>query len=285
MSIQPGSLYIVATPIGNLGDMTPRAVQVLGRVHRVAAEDTRHSRPLLSHFGIQTPMLAYHEHNEAEQSERLLALLEQGHDLALISDAGTPLLSDPGFRLVRAARDAGIAVIPVPGPSALVAALSVAGLPVDRFVFEGFLPAKAAARRKRLAELVREPRTLVFYESTHRIVDSLADLLEVLGAAREAVIARELTKRFETVRGGTLAELQAWLDADADQRRGEFVILVHGAAQAAEPESLDLDRLLEELIPELGVKRAAAVAARVTGLARNRLYQRALALNGEGERG
>lgn len=280
MSIQPGSLYVVATPLGNLGDMSARAVEVLGRVHRIAAEDTRHSRPLLTHFGIQTPLVAYHEHNEAEQSRRLLALLEQGNDVALICDAGTPLVSDPGYRLVRAARDAGIAVIPVPGPSALVAALSVAGLPVDRFVFEGFLPAKAAARRTRLAELAREPRTLVFYESTHRILDTLGDLADIFGPGREAVIARELTKRYETVRGGTLAELNAWLEADPDQRRGEFVVLVHGAPRGAEPESLDVDRLLRELLPELGVKRAAALAARVTGLPRNQLYQRAVELRG-----
>jgi len=280
VSIQPGSLYVVATPLGNLGDMSARAVEVLGRVHRIAAEDTRHSRPLLTHFGIQTPLVAYHEHNEAEQSRRLLALLEQGNDVALICDAGTPLVSDPGYRLVRAARDAGIAVIPVPGPSALVAALSVAGLPVDRFVFEGFLPAKAAARRTRLAELAREPRTLVFYESTHRILDTLGDLADIFGPGREAVIARELTKRYETVRGGTLAELNAWLEADPDQRRGEFVVLVHGAPRGAEPESLDVDRLLRELLPELGVKRAAALAARVTGLPRNQLYQRAVELRG-----
>lgn len=280
MSIQPGTLFIVATPIGNLGDMSPRAVEVLGAVHRVAAEDTRHSRPLLAHFGIATPMLAYHEHNEAEQSVRLLELLQAGHDIALISDAGTPLINDPGFRLVRAAREAGIAVVPVPGPSALVAALSVAGLPVDRFVFEGFLPAKQAARRRRLAELVGEPRTLVFYESTHRIVDSIADLAEVFGGVREAAIARELTKRFETVRAGSLGELQQWLGGDPDQRRGEFVILVRGAPQTAGSESLDVDRLLRELLAELGVKRAAAVAGRVTGLPKKQLYQRALALRG-----
>ncbi|HHO68310.1 MAG TPA: 16S rRNA (cytidine(1402)-2'-O)-methyltransferase, partial [Gammaproteobacteria bacterium] len=193
-----GTLFVVATPIGNLGDMTPRGVEVLQQADLIAAEDTRHSRRLAEHFGIATPMLALHEHNERSVAARLVERLRQGESIALISDAGTPLISDPGYQLVRAAREAGVPVVPVPGASALVAALSVAGLPTDRFVFEGFLPPRQAARRKRLEALKDEPRTLVFYESSHRIVDSLNDLKDVFGPGRQALLARELTKAFET---------------------------------------------------------------------------------------
>lgn len=280
MSIEPGHLYVVATPIGNLGDMTPRAVDVLRGVDRIAAEDTRHSRPLLEHFGITTPAVAYHEHNERQQAEKLVAALQRGESVALISDAGTPLLSDPGYRLVRAARDAGLVVLPIPGPSALIAALSVAGLPTDRFVFEGFLPAKAAARRTRLQQLAREPRTLVFYEAGRRIEESLADMEDSFGGERQAVIARELTKAFETVHGDGLARLRAWLSEDPDRRRGEFVVLVHGAPEADQDEA-EADRVLGILVAEVGVRQAAALAAQITGLSRNRLYRRALELSGE----
>lgn len=280
VSIEPGHLYVVATPIGNLGDMTPRAVDVLRGVDRIAAEDTRHSRPLLEHFGITTPAVAYHEHNERQQAEKLVAALQRGESVALISDAGTPLLSDPGYRLVRAARDAGLVVLPIPGPSALIAALSVAGLPTDRFVFEGFLPAKAAARRTRLQQLAREPRTLVFYEAGRRIEESLADMEDSFGGERQAVIARELTKAFETVHGDGLARLRAWLSEDPDRRRGEFVVLVHGAPEADQDEA-EADRVLGILVAEVGVRQAAALAAQITGLSRNRLYRRALELSGE----
>ena len=212
----PGTLYVVATPIGNLGDIGGRALEVLGRVDAVCAEDTRHTRQLLGHFGLERPLLALHEHNEDAIAARVVARLQAGESLALVSDAGTPLVSDPGFRLVRAARAAGIRVSPVPGASALVAALSVAGLPSDRFVFEGFLPAKAAARRERLQALAAEPRTLLFYESSHRIAGTLADAVDAFGGDRAAVLARELTKLFETVLDGSLAELRARVDADPD---------------------------------------------------------------------
>ena len=224
-SAPPGgaaTLHVVATPIGNLADLSPRALDTLRTVAAICAEDTRHTRQLLAHFGIEQSLVALHEHNEDEMAGRLVARLLAGESLALVSDAGTPLVSDPGFRLVRAAREAGVRVSPVPGASALVAALSVAGLPSDRFVFEGFLPAKSGARRARLSALAGEPRTLLFYESSHRIEDTLADCVAAFGAERQAVVARELTKLFETVLDGTLAELHARVVADANQRRGSL---------------------------------------------------------------
>jgi 16S rRNA (cytidine1402-2'-O)-methyltransferase len=268
-----GTLHVVATPIGNLGDIGARALEVLRAVDAVCAEDTRHSRQLLMHFGIERPMIALHEHNEAELAERLVARLARGESLALISDAGTPLVSDPGFRLVRAARAAGIRVSPVPGASALVAALSVAGLPSDRFCFEGFLPARAAARRERLQALVAEPRTLVLYESAHRIVDALADLVMVFGADRPAVVARELTKRFETVLDGTLAELAARVAADSDQQRGEFVLVVAGCGDRADAQLAEGRRLYARLVEHLPPSKAARLAAELSGAARKDLYR------------
>ena len=273
-----GVLYVVATPIGNLQDITARALDTLGRVAVVAAEDTRHSRKLLAHYGIGTPLLALHEHNEREQTQSLLARLAAGEDVALVSDAGTPLISDPGFYLVRAARAAGLQVVAVPGASACIAALSIAGLPTDRFVFEGFLPSKQVARARRLQALQDESRTLVFYESSHRIVACLADMVATLGDERQAVLARELTKTFETTRGGSLQELHDWLLADDNQQRGEFVIMVHG--KSGQPESIDAaDRhVLQVLLQELPLKQAAALAAKITGLPRNRLYDYGLEL-------
>ena len=274
---RPGVLYVVATPIGNRGDITQRALSVLGAVDKVLAEDTRHSGALLRSLGIATPLLSLHEHNEQLQVEPLLERLRGGADLALISDAGTPLISDPGYRIVRAARQAGIQVVPIPGPCALIAALSVAGLPTDRFVFEGFLPAKAAARRAHLLALAGETRTLVFYESSHRIEESLADLAECLGTEREAVVARELTKTFEQVQSGSLAELNLWLSEDANRQRGEFVLLIAGAVPAADTElDAEAQRVLKLLLVELPVKRAAALAADITGARKNALYQFAL---------
>ncbi|MFN2308800.1 MAG: 16S rRNA (cytidine(1402)-2'-O)-methyltransferase [Gammaproteobacteria bacterium] len=275
---RPGVLYVVATPIGNRADLSPRALQVLGAVTRVLAEDTRHSGALLRALGVATPLLSLHEHNEQAQVEMLLARLRAGEDLALISDAGTPLISDPGYRLVRGARQAGLCVVPVPGPSALIAALSVAGLPTDRFVFEGFLPAKAAARRERLQALASEPRTLVFYEASHRIQACLSDLAAVFGAQRAAVIARELTKSFEQVQDGSLEALNDWLAADPNHLRGEFVVLVTGAP-AAEAGDLDPEarRVLAILRRDLPLKQAAALAAEITGARKNALYQWALA--------
>ncbi len=279
MAMNEGVLYVVATPIGNLRDITARALDTLKRVARIAAEDTRHSRKLLAHYGIDTPLIALHEHNERVVTETLLKELHSGADLALISDAGTPLISDPGFYLVRAVRQAGMDIIPVPGPSACIAALSASGLPTDRFVFEGFLPARQHARRQRLEALRSEPRTLVFYESSHRIVDCLADMVEILGAGRAVVIARELTKTFETIKAGSLSELVAWLLGDSQQQRGEFVIMVHGEQPAADvamdPEA---ERVLELLMQELPLKRAAALASKITGLAKNRCYERGLEL-------
>lgn len=274
-----GVLYVVATPIGNLGDMTARAIEVLSGADVIAAEDTRHSARLLRHFGIETPTVAFHEHNEAAVGPRLLARMEGGASVALISDAGTPLLSDPGYQLVRLARERGLRVVPVPGPSALAAALSVSGLPTDRFVFEGFVPPKAAARRARLAALRDEPRTLVFYEAPHRILNALHDMAEAFGGERQAVIARELTKMFETVRAGTLDALGAWLEADPQQHKGEFVVLVHGAAgrEAGAPDA-DAERILCVLLREHSLKDAARLAAEITGQSRNLLYQRALEL-------
>lgn len=281
-----GVLYVVATPIGNRADITQRALDVLAKVAQVLAEDTRHSGALLRSLGITTPLLSLHEHNEQAQIDGVLARLREGHDLALISDAGTPLISDPGYRVVRAARQAGIQVVPVPGPSALITALSVAGLPTDRFVFEGFLSAKSAARRAQLQALAAETRTLIFYESSHRIQECLADLAEIFGGQREAVIARELTKAFEQVQGGTLAELNGWLAADPNRLRGEFVVLIAGTPPAEDSEiGAEARRVLETLLRELPVKQAAALAAEITGARRNALYQLALELVGQASRG
>ncbi|TBW12047.1 16S rRNA (cytidine(1402)-2'-O)-methyltransferase [Azotobacter chroococcum subsp. isscasi] len=281
LSPMPGMLYVVATPIGNLDDITARALRVLREVAVIAAEDTRHSARLLQHFGITTPLVACHEHNERDQGGRFLARLQGGEDVALISDAGTPLISDPGFHLVRQARAAGIRVVPVPGPCALIAALSAAGLPSDRFVFEGFLPAKTAGRLARLEQLKEEPRTLIFYEAPHRLLDCLADLERIMGADRLAVMARELTKAFETFQGLPLGELRAWVAADGNQQRGECVLLVAGwQAPAENSVPAAALRVLELLLKEMPLKRAAALAAEITGVRKNLLYQAALERQG-----
>jgi 16S rRNA (cytidine1402-2'-O)-methyltransferase len=274
VSIIKGALYIVATPIGNLGDMTARAIEVLRDVTFIAAEDTRHSGGLLRHFGIATPCLAFHEHNERQQTEKLIERLREGDAVALISDAGTPLLSDPGFHLVRAAHAADIRVIPVPGASAVLAALAASGLPTDRFIFEGFLPAKAAARRERLTSLCQESRTLLFYEAPHRVAAVLGEMAEIFGGAREAVLARELTKVYETIRKDTLGALWRWVQDDLQQQRGECVIAVHGATLSAADESGgDAHLLLGILLEELPLKQAVALAAKITGEKRNSLYR------------
>lgn len=271
-----GKLWVVATPIGNLEDLSPRAQAVLRAVEFIAAEDTRHSAALLRHFGIATRTVALHEHNEREASEQLVQRMRDGAQIALISDAGTPLISDPGFRLVRAARAAGVAVSPVPGPCAAIAGLSAAGLASDRFVFEGFLPVKSAARRRRLEELRAESRTLIFYESSHRVAEALADMAQVLGGERTAVLARELTKLFETVLDGTLAELAGLVITDTDQQRGEFVLLVAGAEEDAEAARLIEGRRVFELLRrELPPGRAAKLAAEISGAPRNALYKAA----------
>lgn len=268
-----GTLHVVATPIGHLGDLSPRAVETLKAVDAILAEDTRHTRQLLAHLGLERPLLALHEHNEDAQAPKLVERLLAGDSLALVSDAGTPLVSDPGYRLVAAARAAGLRVSPVPGPCAFVAALSVAGLPSDRFCFEGFLPAKASGRRERLRALAAEPRTLVFYESAHRIEESLADMLAGFGPARRAVLARELTKLFETVLDGTLEALCARVAADPDQRRGEFVLLVEGAGEGDGDATLAEGRRVYALLcAQLPPSQAARLAAEITGAPRKALY-------------
>ena len=270
----PGKLWIVATPIGNLDDLSARAQAILRQVDLIAAEDTRHSAALLQHYAIATRRVALHEHNEREASTDLVQRMRDGAQIALVSDAGTPLVSDPGFRLVRAAREAGIVVSPVPGACAAIAALSAAGLPSDRFVFEGFLPAKPAARRTRLQALRGETRTLIFYESSHRIVEALDDLAGVFGGGRHAVVARELTKLFETVLDDSLAGLAARITADANQQRGEFVILVAGAGEEADAARLAEGRRVFELLRrEMAPGKAAKLAAEITGAARNALYR------------
>ena len=267
-----GTLHVVATPIGNLGDLSPRALETLKRVDAICAEDTRHTRQLLAHFGLERPLLALHEHNEGDAAAPLVARLLAGDSLALVSDAGTPLVSDPGFRLVRAARAAGVRVSPVPGPSALVAALSAAGLPSDRFVFEGFLPAKAKARREHLQALAAEPRTMIFYESSHRIEDTLADMAMAFGDDRPAVVARELTKLFETVLDGGLAGLARRVREGANQRKGEFVVLVQGAPEAADAKVAEGRRLYARLCEHLPPSTAAKLAADLSGAPRKALY-------------
>ncbi len=267
-----GTLWIVATPIGHRDDLSARAVAVLGDVAVVAAEDTRHTRPLLAHYGIDPPMTALHEHNEREAVDGLLARLEAGDDVALVSDAGTPLISDPGFRLVRAARARGFRVSPVPGPCAAVTALSVAGLPSDHFVFEGFLPSRPSARRARLRDLERETRTLIVYESSHRIVNCLQDLRDIFGTERDAVHARELTKRFETVLDGPLGELAASVERDPDQQRGEHVLVIAGRGEDADARLTEGRRVFDILCTELPPARAAKLAAAITGASRRDLY-------------
>lgn len=270
-----GSLYVVATPIGNLEDITARALHVLASVQVIAAEDTRHSSRLLQHFSIRTPLVACHDHNERAEANGLVQRLLAGDDVALISDAGTPLISDPGFQLVVKARAAGVRVIPIPGACAAIAALSAAGLPSDRFVFEGFLPAKEGARKKQLHALQAETRTLIFYEAPHRLLDSVADMAEVLGAEREAVLARELTKTFETIKGAPLGELRDWIAADSNQQRGEAVLLVAGLDVKAEADAVspEAENMLRVLSTELPLKKAAALTAQLTGARKNTLYQ------------
>ena len=271
--IQPGQLWVVATPIGHRDDFSARAVETLRSVAVIAAEDTRHSRPLLVHYNIATPLVALHEHNEREIVDAIVRRLQGGESVALISDAGTPLISDPGFRLVRAARAAGIRCSPVPGACAAIAALSVAGLPSDRFVFEGFLPPKAAARRSRLQELAGDARTLIFYESSHRVAESVADMRDVFGGDREGVLARELTKLFETVLGEPLTALAERVANDPDQQRGECVILVAGRGEAADARAAEGRRVFAILRDELPPAKAAKLAAAITGAPRKLLYE------------
>jgi 16S rRNA (cytidine1402-2'-O)-methyltransferase len=277
---EEGALYVVATPLGNLQDVTLRALSVLKSADLIAAEDTRVTRQLLQHFGIGARTVSLHQHNEPRAAEGVLALLQQGKSVALVSDAGTPAISDPGALLVKRARDSGARVVPVPGPSALTAALSVAGLRTREFVFLGFLPAQPGARRRALEAMRRLPFALVLYEAPHRVRETLADLARVLGAARGIVIARELTKLFETVHACTLGEACAWLDGDPNRQRGEFVLMVEGAAVPEDAQDEEGERVLGILLAELPVRQAAQLAAAITGAGKKRLYQRALELKG-----
>mgnify|MGYP001813613646 FL=1 len=273
-----GTLYVVATPIGNLDDLTPRARQVLAEVDQIAAEDTRHTGRLLTHIGAKTPQTPLHEFNEREVTERLVGALRDGADLARVSDAGTPLVSDPGYRLVAAARAASIRTVPVPGACAAIAALSVAGLASDRFCFEGFLPTRSAARRRRLEALANESRTLLFYESVHRVAEAIKAMSEVFGAGRQATVARELTKMYEEVVDATLGELAERLADGRLATRGEFVIVVAGNPGADTNPAIDADALLLDLVDALPGKQAAAIVARATGKSRNAMYRRMLEL-------
>jgi 16S rRNA (cytidine1402-2'-O)-methyltransferase len=276
-----GVLYIVAMPIGNRADITERAKEVLASVDCIAVEDTRHSRPLLQSLGITTPLMALHEHNESQLVSRLVDQLDSGRSLALISDAGTPLISDPGFPLVRACQQAGVRVCPIPGPSAVICALSAAGLPTDRFLFEGFPARTSSARCDQFSRLKNESMTLIFYESSHRIAESLADMARVFGGDRQAVIARELTKLHETILSHSLDELCQILEEDANQRRGEFVVLIAGASRNEDEIDPEAQRIIDILLEEMPTKKAAAIAAKITGIKKNRIYQLALTLKKE----
>ncbi len=276
MSEADGVLYVVATPIGNLADIGRRALQVLAEVDLIAAEDTRQTAVLLREYGIDTQLTAYHEHNEAREAPRLADQVAAGRRLALVSDAGTPLVSDPGYRLVHEMRSRGLRVVPVPGPAALITALSASGLPSDRFLFAGFPPRTGEKRRAWLGGLAGEPGTLIFYESSHRVEATLADLCEAFGVGRQVVLARELTKLHETFLQGTACELAERLAADPMQRKGEHVLLVQGAVQGEAVPDTEMERLLRVLLEELPVKQAAGLAARITGEKKNRLYKLAL---------
>ncbi len=275
---QNGILYIVATPIGNLGDITQRALDTLAQVDLIAAEDTRHSGLLLSHYGIKKPFFALHDHNEQQKAVILVEKLAKGENIALISDAGTPLISDPGFHLVRHCRQAGIRVVPIAGACAAITALCASGIASDRFCFEGFLPAKSKSRCDKLEELSTEPRTLIFYESTHRILESLADMKDVLGADRYIVMARELTKTWESIYGETIGNLIEWLKEDNNRIKGEIVLIVEGKPQEQAQEfSPQAVKLLTLLTKELPLKKAAAIVAETFGYKKNALYQYGLA--------
>ncbi|AIR64908.1 16S rRNA (cytidine(1402)-2'-O)-methyltransferase [Cedecea neteri] len=276
-AISASTLYIVPTPIGNLGDITQRALSVLQSVDLIAAEDTRHTGLLLQHFAINARLFALHDHNEQQKAETLLAKLQEGQSIALVSDAGTPLINDPGYHLVRTCREAGIRVVPLPGPCAAIAALSAAGLPSDRFCYEGFLPAKSKGRRDALKAIEQEPRTLIFYESTHRLLDSLDDICTVLGESRYVVLARELTKTWESIHGAPVGELLTWVKEDENRRKGEMVLIVEGFKVQGDDElPAEALRTLALLQTELPLKKAAALAAEIHGVKKNALYKYAL---------
>ena len=273
-------LYVVATPIGNLEDFSTRAIKTLQNVDKIAAEDTRHSQKLLKHFGITTPLISFHEHNETTFSKILLECLKKNQSIALISDAGTPLINDPGYRLVKLAQEHGIRVTPIPGPCALITALCVSGLACDRFIFEGFLPGKSIARQKKLLEFLYETRTIIFYEAPHRILALIDDLLDVFGPKRYVVLARELTKTFETIHGNNLGQLKIWLNSDKNRQKGEFVVLVEGA-KYLNPNEIGTQRILEILLNELPIKQTTSITAKITQEKKNKLYALALTITGK----
>ena len=267
------TLYIIATPIGNLDDITLRAIDTLKRVDLIAAEDTRHSGLLLQHLGIKARLYSLHDHNEQEKAHVLIEKLQSGLSIALVSDAGTPLINDPGYHLVKACRENGIKVVPIPGACAAIAALSVAGLPSDKFIYEGFLPAKSKARQDSLASLITEPRTMIFYESTHRLLETLKDMQTILGADKQIVLAKELTKTWETIVSFPVNELIDWLNQDASRQKGEFVLIVAGYTESnkdIDPKAINTLKLLQK---ELPLKKAAAITAEIYGLKKNQLYQ------------
>lgn len=273
-----GTLYVVATPIGNIEDITQRAINTLKAVDQVAAEDTRVARKLFAKFEIDTPILSYHDHNEDSQSKNIINKLTQGQDLALISDAGTPLINDPGYTLVRQCRQQGISVVPIPGVSAVITALSAAGVATDKFYYGGFTPAKQKARQDTYSDIAQVTYTSVFYESPHRIMDSLKDLITVLGAERHIVIARELTKTFETFLSGPAEQVLHQVEADPNQRKGEFVLIIEGNEQAAELDNKAID-LLNALLPHMALKHASAIVAETFGLKKKQVYQYGLEQN------
>lgn len=280
-SIEKSVLYVVATPIGNLKDVTYRAIEVLSSVDHIAAEDTRHSARLFKQYQIPTPCSALHEHNERQVAHTIIEKIKKGETWALISDAGTPVVSDPGYYLIKTAREQGIKIIPIPGPNAAIAALSASGMPSDRFVFEGFLSAKSVARQKHLQSLLFESRTLVFYESPHRLLATLKDMASIFGGQRTIVFARELTKTYETIRYGTLHELLEVIQQDAQQLKGEMVLIVAGAEVVPETASAEAEQTLGILLEELPVKQAAHLASKLTGVKKNELYQKALQMKSQ----
>ncbi len=274
-----GELYLVATPIGDMTDITPRALGILSTVDVVAVEDKRRSSRLFSHFGIKTPMISYHDHSEEKQVKKIIDELLCGKSVALISDAGTPLISDPGYKLVNAAKDKSIKVSPVPGPCALIAAISASGLPSDRFIFEGFLPPKSIARITKIQNISADSRTIIFYEAPHRILETLIDMIKVIGPSRKIVLARELTKTYETFISGTLESVLEIIEKDLNQQKGEIVIVLAGADSSEEKiETQDSKRILSVLLEELPLKQAVSLGSKITGIQKNIFYKLALDL-------
>lgn len=277
-TLTPATLYIVATPIGNLGDISQRAIDILTQVDVIACEDTRHTGKLLSAFSIKNKTMSLHDHNERQRQDQVASMLQEGKTIALVSDAGTPLISDPGFHLVRHCRSLGLQVSPIPGACAAISALSVAGLPTDRFSFEGFLPSKSGARQATLTALADESRTMVFYDAPRRAIDTVQDIVKTLGGERYIVIARELTKTFETIHSDTAENLLAWLEQDANQLKGEMVLIIEGYKATENEISADVINTLKLLLAEMKPKKACAIAAEIYGVKKNALYEVALGL-------